>query len=240
LLASSGLLLRAPCDPNLAKAEAMALGGAATRVDPKTDVALVRGLADSAGPDGGPVPMEAAPGWMEILAEISDGSRILPWMMRLMRHSNPSIRSKAVLMIGRGGQSVQWLKGCMAQANPRIRANAIEAMGSVNSREAQVVLRFALADANNRVVGYALLGLLHWGLLCYSGNRENGPSRSRPFPLLGHVGDGRNRRSRFTKTLVRMLVEPNAVVRKRAFTGIGRIKAAAIKPAMVPSGVWRA
>lgn len=238
LLISSGLLLRALCDPKLAKEEAMALARAATHADPLADAALARGLADSAGSNGGPVPMEAAPRLMEILAGISDGGRILPWMMRLMRHPNPNIRSKAVLMIGRGTHSVQWLKGRLAQNDPRIRANAIEAMWCVNSREAQILLGFALADANNRVVGNALLGLYQMGdcsvipEIVKMARHEATLFRSTAAWVMGETRD-----RRFTETAVRMMVEPDATVRKRAFKAIGSIRAAAAQTGQGPE--WR-
>ncbi len=238
LVVSSGLLLRALCDPHLAKPDAMALARVASLIDPLVDALLAKGLADSAAPGGGPVPMEAATRLMEILAGISDGSRILPWVMRLMRHPNPYIRSKAVLMIGKGSHSVQWLKGRMAQADPRIRANAIEAMWSVNSRDAQILLKFALADANNRVVGNALLGLYQVGdcsvipEITKLARHEATLFRSTAAWVMGETGD-----PRFTETLVRMLVEPDFTVRKRAFTAIGRIKAAAAQTSQ--GTAWR-
>jgi hypothetical protein len=238
LMVSSGLLLRALCDPNLSREEAIALGRAATRADPRADVALAKGLADSVLPDGGPAQLEAAPRLMEILAEISDGSRIQPAMMRLMRHSNPSIRSKAVLMIGRGGQSIQWLKGRMAQADPRIRANAIEAIWSVNSREAQTLLGSALADTNNRVLGNALLGLYRLGdcsviqEIVLMASHETTVFRSTAAWVMGETDD-----PRFAETLVRMLVEPDTTVRKVAFTALRRIKAAAAQT--VQGTEWR-
>ena len=238
LMVSSGLLLRALCDPNLSREEAIALGRAATRADPRADVALAKGLADSVLPDGGPAQLEAAPRLMEILAEISDGSRIQPAMMRLMRHSNPSIRSKAVLMIGRGGQSIQWLKGRMAQADPRIRANAIEAIWSVNSREAQTLLGSALADTNNRVLGNALLGLYRLGdcsviqEIVLMASHETSVFRSTAAWVMGETDD-----PRFAETLVRMLVEPDTTVRKVAFTALRRIKAAAAQT--VQGTEWR-
>ena len=238
LMVSSGLLLRALCDPILSKEEAIALGRAATRADPMADVALAKGLADSVLADGGPAQLETAPRLMEILAEISDGSRILPAMMRLMRHSNPSIRSKAVLTIGRGGQSIQWLKGRMAQADPRIRANAIEAIWSVNSREAQTLLGSALTDANNRVLGNALLGLYRLGdcsvirEIVLMASHETSVFRSTAAWVMGETDD-----PRFTETLVRMLVEPDTTVRKLAFTALRRVKAAAAQT--VQGTEWR-
>ena len=232
LLVSGGFLLRALCDADLSREQAMSLARAATRANPMADVELARGLADSAVQAEGPVPLEAAPRLMEILAEISDGSRIAPSLMRLMRHSNPYIRSKAVLMIGRGSLSVKWVRGRLSEADPRIRANAIEALWGVDSADAQVLLRSALADGNNRVVGNALLGLYRAGdcttivdIVKMAGH-ENALFRATAAWVMGETGD-----PRFTETLVRMLVEPNTTVRKRALAALRGIKAASAQNA---------
>jgi hypothetical protein len=233
LLVSNGLLVRALCDPSLSREQATALGRAATRANPMADVELARGLADSSAQPDGPVQNEAAPRLMEILAEISDGSRIAPSLMRLMRHSNPYIRSKAVLMIGRGNLSVKWVRGRLSEADPRIRANAIEALWGVKSPEAQVLLHFALADGNNRVVGNALLGLHLLGdcsaipeIVKMAGN-ESPLLRATAAWVMGESGD-----PRYAEVLVRMLVESNTTVRKSAFVALRRIKAAAAQTAL--------
>ena len=238
LLVSNGFLLRALCDPSLSKEEAMAFGRAATRANPLADVELARGLADSTAQMDGPVQPETAPRLMEILAEISDGSRIASSLMRLMRHPNPYIRSKAVLMIGRGNLSVKWVRGRLSEADPRIRANAIEALWGVNLPEAVVVLRLALGDGNNRVVGNALLGLHMVGecsaipeIVKMAGN-ESPLLRATAAWVMGESGD-----PRFTEVLVRMLVESNTTVRKTAFVALRRIKAAAAPTALGPR--WR-
>lgn len=51
----------------------------------------------------------------------------------------------------------------LGESDPRVRANAIESLWGVDSPEARTLLSFATNDANNRVVGNALLGLYHLG-----------------------------------------------------------------------------
>ena len=72
------------------------------------DVALARSLADSACGEGS---VDDPARLMEILAEIADAGRIMPSLMRLLRHPNAYLRSKAVKMIGRGSHSVKWVMG---------------------------------------------------------------------------------------------------------------------------------
>ena len=95
LFASSGLLLRALCDPALSREEAVSLGRSAKRVDPLADVVLARSLADSAM-ESGAVQVADPSRLMDILCEIADAGRIMPSLMRMLRHPNPNLRSKAV------------------------------------------------------------------------------------------------------------------------------------------------
>src|ERR1022692_1037912 len=71
LFVSSGLLLRALCDPALSREDALSLGRAAKRVDPLADVVLARHLADSAM-GSGPVQIADPARLMDILCEIAD------------------------------------------------------------------------------------------------------------------------------------------------------------------------
>ncbi len=106
LLVANEMLLQALCNPGLSREEAMALGRAARRVDPMIDVALARSLADS-GVGGSAVPVADPARLMDILCEIADAGHIMPSLMRLMRHPNTYLRSKAVKMIGRDSRSAK-------------------------------------------------------------------------------------------------------------------------------------
>ena len=105
LLVSNGMLLQALCSAELSREEALSLGRAARRVDPMVDVALARSLADSAVGDS-TIQVADPAKLMDILCEIADPGRIMPSLMRMMRHPNRHLRSKAVKMIGKGSRSV--------------------------------------------------------------------------------------------------------------------------------------
>ena len=93
-----------------------------------------------------------------------DPSRMMASMLRLLRHPNPYLRSKAVKVVGRGSKSPKWVRQRLADPDPRIRANAIESLWSVDNAEARSLLHFAAAeDGHNRVVANALLGLYYLG-----------------------------------------------------------------------------
>ena len=224
LMVSTGMLLRALCDTNLSRDEALGIGRAARRVDPLVEVALARSLADSAAGDGTAHVADPAR-LMDILCELADPSRIMPSLMRMMRHPNPNLRSKAVKMIGRGSRSTKWVMGRLSEPDPRVRANAIESLWGMDTPEARTLLKFAASDASSRVVGNALLGLYHLGeasiladLINLSAH-ESSLFRASAAWVMGETGD-----PRFTDALRRMISEPDPSVRKRAFSALAQIK----------------
>jgi HEAT repeat protein len=223
LLVANGLLARALCEPTLTRQEAMNLARQAVRVDPLVDAALARILADSAVGQGETVQDPAR--LMEILAEIADPARVLPSLMRLLRHPNPYLRSKVVKMIGRGSRSAKWVKGKLNETDPRVRANAIEALWGVDSPDARALLHFATNDPNNRVLGNALLGLYYIGEcsvlddIVELSTHESASFRATAAWVMGETGD-----VRFSDHVRHLLLQTDALVRKKALVALSRIK----------------
>jgi HEAT repeat protein len=230
LMASNGMLLEALCDPALSSEQALQLAHAAKRADPLVDTLLARGLADSAV-GSGPVVISNPARMMEILCEIADPTRVTSSLMRLLRHPNPYLRSKAVKMIGRGNRSVKWVQGRLKESDPRIRANAVESLWGVETQDARALLNFALNDGNNRVVGNALLGLYHLGdpsalaEINKLAQHSSVAFRSTAAWVMSETAD-----PRFSDALRRLISESDPVLRKRAFTGLSRIKNALAQP----------
>ena len=230
LFVSSGLLLRALCDPALSREDALSLGRAARSVDPLVDVALARSLADNAMGSGA-IQIADPARLMDILCEIADAGRIMPSLMRMMRHPNAHLRSKAVKSIGRGSLSTRWVMGRLGESDPRVRANAVESLWGVDTPEARSLLSFAANDGDNRVVSNALLGLYYLGETSVLANViklagvESTLSRSSAAWVMGETGD-----PRFTESLRRMISDPDAGVRRRVFAALGKIKAASAQP----------
>jgi len=226
LLASNGMLLQSLCDPALNRDQALSLGRAVQRVDPMVDASLARDLADCAVGTSSVTIADPAR-VMDILCEIADPTRIMGSLMRMMRHPNAYLRSKAVKMIGRGTRSVKWVMGRLSEADPRVRANAVESLWEMNSPETRALLNFAISDADNRVVGNALLGLYHMGessvlaeVLKLAGH-DSPTFRTSAAWVMGESAD-----PRFSEALRRMIGEPDPTVRKRAFASLARLKAA--------------
>jgi hypothetical protein len=230
LFVSSGLLLRALCDSALSREDALSLGRSAKRVDPLVDVALARSLADSAV-GSGTVRIADPSRLMDILCEIADAGRIMPSLMRMMRHPSSHLRSKAVKMIGRGSLSARWVMGRLSESDPRVRANAVESLWGVDTPEARALLGFAVNDGDNRVAGNALLGLYYLGATSSLVNviklagTESKLSRSSAAWVMGESGD-----PRFLESLRRMISDPDVVVRKRVFAAMAQIKTANAQP----------
>jgi len=225
LLAANNLLLPTLCHPALNLAEAASLARTALQLDPMMDVALAKRLADATAL-GEPLPNAGR--LMDILGEISTGNRITSSLMRLWRSSDPQMRSKAVLLIGRSSRSIQWAQSRLAETDPRIRANAVEALWGLDTAEAKAVLRAAAADSNNRVAGNALFALYTMGdtsaisdMLKMAAS-DSPQFRSSAAWAMGETGD-----PRFSGTLARLMSESSALVRKRAFTELSRLKVAA-------------
>lgn len=235
LLAERGLLVKLLCMPAITKESAVELARAALAAAPSTDIQIARSLADMLdAPETSQVPNQITR-LMDVLGEISVVSRVFPSIVRLMRHPNPHVRSKAVLMIGKQSRSAQWVRHRLSDTDPRIRANALEALWNVDTAEAKELLESFIHDSNNRVAGNALLGLYRLGdvnviseILTLAGH-ESPLFRSTAAWVMGETGD-----PRFAETLATMLRESHPVVRKRAFSAIGQLRAALARSAQAP------
>jgi hypothetical protein len=225
-LAARGMLLEALCDPALNRTQALALARDAIRIDPTADAALARGLADSQTGQG-TVVIKDATRLMGVLCEVGDASRMMTSMLRLLRHPDPYMRSRAVKMVGRGSKSPKWVRQRLNDADPRMRANAIESLWSLDTAAARGLLCFAAReDPHQRVTANALLGLYYLGEtsalaeLARMAANAAGPVRASAAWAMGESGD-----VRFQNALRRMLNDEDRTVRKRALSGLARAKA---------------
>ncbi len=96
---------------------------------------------------------------LEILGEISDGSRIAMMLVPFLHHSNVKIRSKTALLVGRFNHNLSAAKSRLSEANPRVRANTIESLWGLQTPEARRLFAGATEDVDNRVVGNAAIAL---------------------------------------------------------------------------------
>lgn len=227
LLMERGLLIRMLCAPSMGKEEAQGLARGAIGVAPSTGPLLARRLTELLEAADGSEDAAQIARLVDLLAEVSDNAHVFPSIVRLLRHPNPHIRSKAVLMIGRRSRSAQWVRHRLADSDSRIRANALEALWDVDTAEARELLEALIRDPNNRVAGNAMLGLYRLGLtyiipeILNLAVHESALFRSTAAWVMGESGD-----PRFTEPLAGLLRESNAMVRKRAFAALGRMRSA--------------
>jgi len=234
LLAARGLLAPVLCDPGFTLEQALGLARAASGVAPNTDLLLARGLTESLDVADDPGFLACAARVLEILAEISDVSRVFPALVRLLRHPNPHLRSKTVLTLGRVRRSAQWVRQRLGDEDSRIRANALESLWDVDTEDARELLQSLVQDPNNRVAGNAILGLYRLGdvatipeILRLAGH-GSAQFRSTAAWLIGETED-----PRFAESLLEMLRDTDATVRRRAFWAFSRLRTAAAKAAQV-------
>jgi HEAT repeat protein len=213
------------CDPALNREQAMAVARVAARIDSATDVNLAKYLADreASNPSVRSAQMMRL---MEIMVAISSFPRILPALMRMARHPDPHVRSKAVLMIGRGNPGAGWLQNRFAEPDPRIRANTVEALWGTDTAEVRGVLIAAAQDDNNRVAGNALLALYTLGESTAEPElRKMAGSQFPAFRATSAWVMGEIAEPRFAAVLARLVGDPSPMVRKRAFSALGKIAA---------------
>jgi hypothetical protein len=225
LLVTHDLLLRILCDPTLDRAQVIRVARAAMRVDSMADVKIVRRLADELETGNAALSIPDAVRLLDILNEVSTGARLLPAMVRIFRHPDPYLRSKAVLFVGRANRSGRWASDRQSDTDPRIRANAIEGLWGVESSAAREMLQAAAQDSNNRVAGNALLGLYQLGdtgsIISVLQMAENASAvfRATAAWVMGQTGD-----PRFKDALAGMLTDANAMVRRRVLTALKALK----------------
>jgi hypothetical protein len=226
LLAANELLLELFRRSDLSTPQALALARAAQVIDSMTDVKLARTLSSTLVTSEGSVDMPEAARLLEILEEISVGTRIMPSLIRLMRHSDPRLRSKAVLMVGRANKSPGWLRQRLAETDPRVRANAIEALWGIDSDTSRQILQAMLQDPSSRVAANAIVGLYQLGESSAVAELAKMAAHQSPmFRASAGWAIGQTADCRFADTLARMLQESNVAVRRQAFASLPRLKA---------------
>lgn len=217
LLGSRKLLSRVLCDPAIPRERAVAVAQQALRIDPLLDVLLAGEVAEASLAGPGASGPDVAGRLMQILEKISDGKRILPLLMRVLRSNNPYLRSKAVRMIGRFGRRLHWIEGRLEESDTRVRANAVEALWRMEGAEAAKLLRAAARDDQNRVAGNALLGMYWIGdtsalpeLVKMAGHPSPACRRTAAW-VMGETGD-----PRFNGLLGELIRDGQAGVRRNA------------------------
>lgn len=241
LLLESDLLLMALADVEAFSLEsALALGANLSRLDPQVDSKLLQYALREDRHGEREASSESLERILEILEAISDCTRLVPNLMKLLRRGNERVGSKAARLLARVHRNPGWLNQQMNHEDPRVRANAIEGilLGSPGARELEVVWR-AAEDAHHRVQSTALLVLYHNGHQERAGNSLLGLTEHRVelHRAAGAWALGETRNREFLARVQRMAREDHGYARRMALKTAVRLRKL---PEIAPIGTIKA
>lgn len=219
-LLGHSLLESAICDARMLTPEdAAAAMRIAKRIDPSFEVRLLRSL----GADPGRI--HSLHRLLEVLDLSVHSSRLVPVLSGMMNHSDPFVRSKVALLMGRLNQSAEWVRERLSDPDARVRANAVEALWGETGEECQKLFREAAANPSNRVAGNGVIGLYLAGdpeslemLLAMSAHRSP-LFQVTAYWAMGCVGD-----PRFLPHLVEGMGKADESLRHHIFEAIRRVR----------------
>jgi HEAT repeat protein len=134
-------------------------------IDPLLDVRIMKNMLAHGG-DARAVKAETAIRGLRLVASFSNGARLTTYLVQLLQHPSPEVRSKAVLLLGRANLNLTRVRSFLGSCDSRVRANAIETLWGREEPDVRVVLWQASKDPSPRVAVNALLGL------CKAGDRD--------------------------------------------------------------------
>jgi HEAT repeat protein len=174
-----------------------------------------------------------------ILEGLGSTARLIPVLIQFLRHHDARARSKAALLLGLT-PTQGLIERLMRDEDPRVRANFLEGLtadvrlwsrGTVDLRP---LLRQALNDSNNRVVGNALVGLHRCGEhrdivrhLARMVQHPEAAMRATAAWVMGQTGE-----KRYTDVLRHLARDTNPMVRRNALRSLEAVGAA--KPSECP------
>ncbi|HYL74136.1 MAG TPA: HEAT repeat domain-containing protein [Bryobacteraceae bacterium] len=224
LLSAEAAFLDKLCDPAvISPAEALEIARRIQKLDANFDARVLRHIAG--GGSGSALNEKTAERLLEMVPSFSELGRMLPLLAQLLRHANPRIRSKAVLLAGRAGMGSKLAETCLRHEDKRVRANAVEALWEKSGKEARAILQEATADSDNRVAANAVMGLyklgdtLAIGLVEKMARHSSAAFRGSAAWVVKETGD-----PRFLKTLSKLVSDGDAKVRQNVFRALASIR----------------
>lgn len=222
LLLENDLLSIALADPDAFSTQtAVALAKNLSRMDPHLDAKLMKKMFKEDGSSA--TDADPASGYriLEVIDAVSDGTRLVPGLMKLLRHKDKKLQSKAALLLARAHHNLDWFQLQLAHADPRVRANVIEGLIHTRPTSKQMELLWGISsDGHHRVATTALLVLVRNG---YPGAAEKleqlaehplDAFRTAAAWAMAETGD-----SRFLETLQKLAKNAEGTVRRMAIKG---------------------
>jgi hypothetical protein len=151
------MLLR---DQQIPLAAATAAASQIIDADPLFDIRLVKGVIQDSDEV---IPAPLAMRLLRILDQASDCSRLTSYLIKLSSHQSQHVRSKSVLLVGRGNHNISRARKFLSSPEPRVRANAVESLWDRPDPGTLKILVECSQDPHQRVAINALVGLCRLG-----------------------------------------------------------------------------
>ncbi len=222
LLLENDLLSIALADPDAFSVQnAVALAKNLHRLDPHLDAKLMKKMFAEDGSCATDVDPASGYRILEVIDAVSDGTRLVPGLMKLLRHKDKRLQSKAALLLARAHHNPEWFQAQLTHADPRVRSNVIEGLLHTTPTPKQLESIWAVSsDGHHRVATTALLVLVRSR---YPGSAEK-LEQLADHPLdafrvaaawaMAETGDGR-----FLEILQRLAKSDSGNVRRMAIKG---------------------
>ncbi len=194
------------------------------KLDSRFDIRIVKKITSTAA-NADRLDTKTAERMLELMSAFSDASRSLPVLAELLKHPNPRVRSKAVLLAGRVKGKAKLPDSNVPEKDNRVRANAIEALWGNSSPEARSILLAAVTNTDNRAAANAALGLYKLDdtrsiAIVFEMSAHPAPLfRCSAIWVMSETQD-----PRFLKTLAKLIADADTRVRHLAFHVLAKIR----------------
>jgi hypothetical protein len=143
----------------------------------------------------------------------------------LMAYPDKKVRSRAALLVGRGGWNPTWLTHRFRDKDARVQANAVEALWDLPPDQARSMLITMAKSQNNRVAANALVGLyLHGDLTVVSTLMKMALHANPSFALSAVWAIGRTADPRFIPFLLQRYKASQGQMRMTITRALARIR----------------
>jgi HEAT repeat protein len=232
LVFAGDLLIDALLDSRiLADEPALALARNLGAAEPLLDVRLVRQMLANAAGELRAVKPESALRVLMLVEQISDCSRLSSYLVQMMRHPSPPVRSKVALLLGKSNFNLGRIKSFLASDDPRLRANAVESLWGQGDKPVITMLWEASKDGNRRVAINALVGLCKAGdraaydRLKHAAVAGDPVTRAGAAWAMGEIAD-----AEFAETLEKLKQDEEPKVRSMAERSVQKLRIPEVAP----------
>jgi HEAT repeat protein len=199
-----------------------------TDAEPLFGLQMFRKVLQAFGGEARSIPAPTAMRMFYLLDQASDWSRFTPYLIQLSRHPSQHVRSKSVVLLGRGNHNMSRTREFLTSPEARMRANAVESLWGHEEISIVKLLQECSGDPHHRVAVAALVGLGRLGDLKASAQLVSLASsddhivRAAAAWGLGQVGRP-EMAAEFTTILETLTNDPDPKVQKMARTSLERL-----------------